>query len=130
MLRSLVGSEMCIRDRLFRGSESIVENYGGSLTTEETINVHVTWDDINDTSTVVGNTQATVPFTVQPDDILSEYDSRTVPRTISPPIYNYVGDYVGVLAVTENQGQLQFQTTGAASNISNQRIRRIWSKFK
>lgn len=120
---------------LFRGSATNVLTFGAEISGEETLYVQVSWDDVND-SGMDGSTnlQATIPFIKNTRaSALAIYpgeDSDFSPRVISQPVYNRSNDYIGILSMSSLGTSLVISTTGAASNISNQRIRRIWSKLK
>ena len=120
---------------LFRGSAQDVTSFGAEGGEEEMLYVQVSWLDTNDDgSGGLSNLQATVPFVKSNSDaaqaIHSEEPDTFTPIVTSTPIYNRSGDYVGVLSATSFFTSLTIHPTGAASNISEQRIRRIWSKLK
>ena len=110
-------------------------SFGAEGGEEEMLYVQVSWLDTNDDgSGGLSNLQATVPFVKSNSDaaqaIHSEEPDTFTPIVTSAPIYNRSGDYVGVLSATSFFTSLTIHPTGAASNISEQRIRRIWSKLK
>ena len=119
---------------LFRGSETSVSTFGAEGDEEETLYVQVSWLDTNDGgSSGSSNLQTTIPFIKSSRaalDAIYPGQQDFVPLTISQPIYNRFNDYVGVLTATSLFTSLTIRTQGAASNISGQRIRRIWSKLK
>ena len=116
---------------LFRGSVTSVQTFGAELRGEETLYVLVSWDDIN-APEILLNTQTTVAFPISSQPAIADVDTsgEFLIYSSSPAIYNSAGQYIGALTIVQNKTTISLITTGAASNISNQRIRRIWSKFK
>ena len=115
---------------LFVGSETAVSGIGAEPNLDEFFIVQVSWDDVNDTGTVSGNRMAIVPLATVGRFAFLDVDNRALGYSTSPPIYNENGDYIGVVSVDSSSVLISLNTGNAASNISNQRIRRIWSKFK
>ena len=116
---------------LFRGSVTTITTFGAEFSLEETLYVQVSWDDVNAPSFQL-NTQTTVAFPISSQTAITDIDESGESLTYvnSPAIYNNAGEYIGVLTVVQAKTTISILTAGAASNISNQRIRRIWSKFK